>query len=148
MREGQPSALISGPATRIIVSRHGTRARDPYPLPPKSCWTVRLPEATRLFSHRGDVGQKNLFSEPPRPIMTRARSEPSRWTPQRGMGPKNDQDSRTQASPGPRSTVAPIRPNLNEIPTNGIPRFPQRKSNQRNAESYGLTRGGPDTTPV
>ena len=36
MREGQPSASISGPATHATASRRGTRARSPYPLTPKN----------------------------------------------------------------------------------------------------------------
>ena len=40
------------------ASRRGTRARDPYPFPPKSRRMVSLPKQIRLFSHRGDTGQK------------------------------------------------------------------------------------------
>ena len=108
MREGQPSASISGPATCTIASCHGTRAHDPYPLPPKSRWTVCLPKATGLFSHRKDVDQKNLFTKPIWAHSDRRSahlgSQSQRAVPMRDR-PTNYQDSRTQASPGPQSTV-------------------------------------------
>ena len=106
------------------VSRHGICAHDPYPFPPKSRRTFRLPKQTgTLFPHRG-YGSKSI-SPAHLGLGVRGLAQQSRWSSQRGMGPRAARNLGTQASREPRSTnQVPTRLTLDESPQNGIPGFP------------------------
>jgi len=105
------------------TSRRGICARDPYPFPPKSRRTFRLPEQTRtLFPQRG-YGSKSSSSARLGPGV-QGLAQQSRRPSQRGMGPRaaRTQAHKPQGSLDPQSS--PNRANPGRIPTNGILEFP------------------------
>ena len=134
-REGQPSASISGPATRATTSRRGTRARSPYPLTPKKNLGGRF-----AFPRRIQTLYPPRKHKPRRPFLFSLahlgpRSSAASPTKE---GSTNDSKSRAEA---------PVRSALNQFPANGMPR-PTRKNIQlTKIKSLSLTRKGTDATP-
>ena len=115
-REGQPSASISGPATRATASHHGTHARSPYPLTPKNLggrfafpkqiWTLYPPEKRK----------------PRRPVLFSLAH----------LGPRSSLAGPTKkesANDPPSRAEAPVRTAPNRSLANGTPR-PTRKNTQ------------------
>ena len=116
MREGQPTASISGPATRATASRRGTRIRSPYPLTPRNLGgRFAFPKRIRTLYPPGK-------RKPQRPFLfSLAHLGPS-------SSPAGPTKKESTNNPPPRAE-APVRTAPNQSPANETPR-PTRKNTQ------------------
>ena len=89
-KSNRPPRSLSLPRY-TAASHRGIYAHDPYPFPPKSRRTFRLPQADQDSFPTEGIRVKKLFSSPPRPKSSRAGPIVSTAVPTR-EGPMSSQN--------------------------------------------------------
>ena len=106
------------------ASRRGIHARDPYPFPPKSRRTVRLPQTDRDSFPTEGIQVKGPFLRPAWAQKSKGQPNSLDGRPNEGWARKRPRLRDTSISRALTCGRAPARLTQDEIPVNRIPRFP------------------------